>query len=309
MGTIPRRVFSVLDVLGIPAAPPSRPDAHTRVMAMAEAPHGKSGVRFWRLKDLPQVELYHAADRTRANPRHVHTVFSMTVAERGVGIHRTGHGAYAMAPGSIAIVNCGESHSGDVPPGRNYSSRTIRLAPDLIEACLSQVTGAPCAEVHVRQPVIHDLTLARSLLRLFDVLEQPGTGLEKEYRLLENLAALCARHGRTEPCAAVPRGDERACIRRACTFLRDRFAEHVSLDQLASLAGMSPFHFAKVFTRQVGVPPHAFQIHVRLQRATDLLAMGKSHVETALETGFCDQSHFCRAFKKKFGVTPAQYRH
>jgi AraC-like DNA-binding protein len=81
----------------------------------------------------------------------------------------------------------------------------------------------------------------------------------------------------------------------------------VSLGTLAAIAGFSPFHLCRVFERVVGVPPHVYQLDVRLTKAAGLLARGKRIVSVAMETGFCDQSHFHRAFKRKFGVTPRQY--
>jgi AraC-like DNA-binding protein len=212
-----------------------------------------------------------------------------------------------MTPGSIAVVNCGDAHSGLVPAGSDYSGRTIRIEPGFLSTCLSQIVGNRQERLSVDRPVIHDRPLSQAILRLYTVLERPGTRLEKEYGLLKVLDALHTRHGRAMSRPSIAR-DDRMPIRRARDFLQDCYQENTSLAHLASLAGMTPFHFAKAFTRHVGVPPHAYQIQIRLRKATDLLAMGKPHVEVALETGFCDQSHFCRAFKKKFGITPGQYQ-
>jgi AraC-like DNA-binding protein len=61
-----------------------------------------------------------------------------------------------------------------------------------------------------------------------------------------------------------------------------------------------------LFTREIGVPLHVYQVQLRL-KALELLHSGKSVADVALETGFFAQSHFSRAFKKKFGITPGQY--
>ena len=79
------------------------------------------------------------------------------------------------------------------------------------------------------------------------------------------------------------------------------------MDKLAEIAGLSPFHLSRIFAKEVGVPPHSYQLQIRLKKATDLLALGRPIVEVALETGFCDQSHFQKAFKKKFSITPGEY--
>jgi len=274
-------------------------------MGMREGETGKPGIRFLRLRDLPGVELYQIVRGVRANPRHVHSLFALTVCEEGSAIHRTREGAFPMTPGSLAVINCGEAHSGGVPSGACASSRTIRLQPGYLAECLGQFAGGRPEALRLGRPVVHDPALARSVLGLFDLLERPGSRMEKEEGLLELLAALSARAGR--PPAAPPQ-EGRLPIRRACDLLRARCSEPLPLATLAAVAGMSPYHFAKLFTRQVGVAPHAFQTQLRLQKATDLLAAGASCVEAALESGFCDQSHLCRAFKKKFGIAPARYR-
>jgi AraC-like DNA-binding protein len=278
----------------------------SRAPSPPRAGREEASARFLRLRDLPQIELHQRTQWTQATPRHVHWMFAATVVVRGVGIERTLGRTTPVTSGSIAIVNPGEAHASDVPPGERYSSRTVRLEAALLQDWLWQITGERCEGLRLKQGVVHDRALASDILFLSSLLEEPRTRLEKEHALLTVLEALHTRHGTTKPLTP-PRGRERHSVRRACELLQDRYFENVSLEQLASLAAMTPFHFAKVFAREVGVPPHAFQVQVRLKRATDLLVAGRPQAEVASETGFFDQSHFCRAFKKKFGVTPGRY--
>lgn len=70
---------------------------------------------------------------------------------------------------------------------------------------------------------------------------------------------------------------------------------------------MSPFHLARSFTAHTGVAPHAYQLHLRVGRARALLAEGAAPAEVATRTGFCDQSHLGRHFRRLVGVTPGAY--
>jgi AraC-like DNA-binding protein len=79
------------------------------------------------------------------------------------------------------------------------------------------------------------------------------------------------------------------------------------LTQLASFAKLSRFHLLRLFRTQMGVPPHEYQTQVRITHARKLLRKGYSILETAFETGFFDQSHFSRNFKRITGRTPGQY--
>lgn len=71
---------------------------------------------------------------------------------------------------------------------------------------------------------------------------------------------------------------------------------------------MSAYHFIRSFRTVVGMPPHAYQLHVRIARAKTLLRQGSSIAQTAFATGFADQSHLTNRFKAVLGITPGQYR-
>jgi AraC-like DNA-binding protein len=70
---------------------------------------------------------------------------------------------------------------------------------------------------------------------------------------------------------------------------------------------MSPFYLLRVFHNAVGVPPHEYQTQVRIAQARKLIRKGMSISQVALTTGFFDQSHLYRNFKRIVGVTPGQY--
>ena len=76
---------------------------------------------------------------------------------------------------------------------------------------------------------------------------------------------------------------------------------------LAYAAGISPFHLIRLFSKQLGVTPHAYQISIRIQRAKELLRGRSPVAEIALQTGFYDQSQFTKVFKSHVGVTQGCY--
>ncbi len=96
-------------------------------------------------------------------------------------------------------------------------------------------------------------------------------------------------------------------MRLAREYLEDNFAENVPLAALAKVVNLSPFHLARVFGKEVGIPLHAYQAQARVRHARDLLLRGWPVARVAQQTGFADQSHLARHFKRLVGVPPGSY--
>jgi transcriptional regulator GlxA family with amidase domain len=98
-------------------------------------------------------------------------------------------------------------------------------------------------------------------------------------------------------------------LRRVREFIEAHLEENISIQALASIAGLSMYHFARAFKQSEGMTPHEYLIQCRVQRAKDLLAeTDLSLSEIALASGFSDQSHCARRFREHVGVTPSSYR-
>ncbi len=96
-------------------------------------------------------------------------------------------------------------------------------------------------------------------------------------------------------------------VTRAREYLRHRFHETVTLDDLGNVSGLSRFHLLRSFAARVGLPPHAYQVRLRIERAMTLLRTGLSPSDVAGRVGFADQSHLTRHFRRLVHVTPARY--
>jgi AraC-like DNA-binding protein len=98
-------------------------------------------------------------------------------------------------------------------------------------------------------------------------------------------------------------------LRRVEDMINERLAEDVSLAELASATDLSKSHFARAFRKSTGLPPHKYQLNARVERAKYLLRRGDlTLAEVGLECGFCEQSHFTRAFHRIVGVSPGAWR-
>ncbi len=96
-------------------------------------------------------------------------------------------------------------------------------------------------------------------------------------------------------------------IRRAMEFMAANWAGACSLTTVAREIGMSPFHFARLFSDLAGTSPHQYLLGLRLRRSARMLRDGASVTEAAMNNGFQNLSHFSRSFQRRFGVSPRRY--
>ncbi|TMB18983.1 MAG: AraC family transcriptional regulator [Deltaproteobacteria bacterium] len=227
---------------------------------------------------------------------------------------------HLVEAGAARIWCCGRSHvvgPGDVvvnAPNHNpridqrltpfASTLRVYLAPCLFDS-LTRPAGGPLSEAFTLE-VIRDWRAAQLLKALAqDIAEgEPGILLERE---LGELVEKAARLLRTRNKADLTPLARRPEIERARHLLQERFDQPVRLEELTQASGMSKFHLLRLFRDLVGKTPHAYQMHLRIARARELLDRGVRSVDVAFMCGFTDQSHFSRCFKEIVGYTPGKF--
>jgi AraC-like DNA-binding protein len=112
-------------------------------------------------------------------------------------------------------------------------------------------------------------------------------------------------HDLAGPRAPLVRDDP--ALRRAREFLGDRLPATVTLDELAAAAGTSKFRLVRLFRAATGMPPHRYQLAQRIRLARRMLERGVPIAEVAAATGFADQSHLHRHFRRGLDLTPREY--
>lgn len=115
-----------------------------------------------------------------------------------------------------------------------------------------------------------------------------------------------ARIGRAK---AEGRRSPAEALEQARCFIEEHFSEDLDLATIAGVAGLSPFHFCRLFREFTGRSPHQYLLRTRLERAAQLLRETDLRVtEIAMSVGFQDVTHFSRAFRRHTGSLPGSYR-
>lgn len=261
-------------------------------------------INVWRPEGAAGVELRSGVSVTAPYPRHWHEEYQLCLIHAGGGelFYRGAH--HATPPASLFVVHPGEVHSNRTETGCSF--RSVYVHPELVRRAVSGLDGRPPALPFFPNPLVFDGEVVAACLALVSALAGPAAALERDSALLDLLAELVARHARERP-PADARGREHAAVRKVRDYLVECHASNVSLGELARLANLSPYHLTRVFAREVGMPPHAFQTQVRVARAKRLIRDGEPLSGVAAATGFADQSHFIRHFKRLMKITPGEY--
>ncbi|MBD3883744.1 AraC family transcriptional regulator [Phormidium tenue FACHB-886] len=269
-------------------------------------PRSTERVKFWRDPALDNTELLRATYVTHSFSRHTHDGYAIGVIESGVE-EFTYRGATRRAPaGSIVIVHPGEVHTGHAGTPEGWQYRMLYPDVPLLQKAATELQDKAQLIPYFANPVIADPELAGQLRRLHLTLETTESQLERESRFLWTLTQLISRYAdRCPPLQAV--GQDHQAVLRIRDYLTAHYAESITLDQLATLANLKPLRLLRVFQRQMGLPPHVYLVQLRVAQAKALLAQGQPIAQVAFDTGFTDQSHLNRHFKRLVGVTPGQY--
>jgi len=250
--------------------------------------------------ELPGVCLALTRGSLAVQPRHVHDSLTLGLVTAGARRIETPDRAGLVRGGEIYALPPGLAH-GCAPVDGTCSAMVFSIAPSALPVEL--LAAAPPVRM------IDDL-LRREMLRLAEAFETNAAGaLERQSLfadMLERLTELV--HGGELAARPLRPGPLDAAVRRARELLEaEADGEGMSLRELAEACGAEMFALHRAFTRTFGLPPHAFQTHLRLRRAKALLRAGANPAEAALIAGFCDQSHMHRHFTRLVGFTPAQY--
>jgi AraC family transcriptional regulator len=213
-------------------------------------------------------------------------------------------------PGDVTIIPAGSKCS--IRFAEQAEFVIISLDPEL----LSRASQAVHGDHSSRLPVIwrhRDQFISETIQNIRLAVEQPGQ-IDRTYA--ETLANSLAMHlvrnfdqTKGHPTGRKPGGLSRAQLERTLELIRNTPYRDISLRTMSAAAGLSPFHFARMFKLSTGLSPHQFVLKRRLEIGTIMLTTtGQAISEIASGLGFADQSHFTMHFKRANGVAPAAYR-
>lgn len=267
-------------------------------MSSAEVRGTNRSLRFWRSPSAYVTTMLRVEHEDRARTTYTER-FTLVAVYAGAfdGWYRGQ--VRTLVPGSLKLKEPGEVHR-DL---RVHAPFTIQGAAFASE----QVAEAAAAlglrgSTHFKAAGFAPGTRAAALgFAMHEALVREDAGeLEVTSVVTETLAEVLGPDG--APPIRAPRA-----VRRARAFLHEALAERVTLDEVATNAGLDKFHLVRAFRREVGLPPYEYLTNLRVARARELLQQGARVAAAAQEVGFYDESQLHRHFRRIVGVAPGAY--
>ncbi len=229
---------------------------------------GEQG-QIFRWPDLPGVELLTADFKHHSYVPHWHDAFTVALVAAGCERVQLAGTERHVAPGDVFLLNPGEIHDGEAFDANiGWDFRVFYLAAEVLEEAAEDLRGAGDRKGIFEESIITDRS---------------------------------SSNGRELKAMIAP-----LSLERTREYLQAKWAKAVSLDELAEVAGLSRFHLLREFRKRYGLPPHAYQLQLRILRAKEMLFLGMPPGDVALKVGFYDQAHFTHALKRYVGVSPGR---
>jgi AraC-like DNA-binding protein len=277
---------------------------------MASEATPREVARYWRHGAVEGVDLLRARYVTHRYGRHAHETYTLGLIEAGVEEFDYGSSLFRASAGAVALLNPDVVHTGQAATPAGWRYRVLYPKVSVVTEVASEL-GWRAGPPWFPRTVVYDSTSA-ALLRTAHQAAEHGDKLASSSLLRTALAGLLRAHAAPGPAGPAglavrtPRAPQAVGAIR--DLLHERITDAPSLAELAALTGLSQFALLRAFRDATGLPPHAYLNQLRVRRARLLLDDGIPPAEVAAQTGFADQAHLTRHFKRVVGVPPAAYQ-
>jgi AraC family transcriptional regulator len=265
-----------------------------------------------RFISRPQFSIRHTRCARCEFQPHSHSAITVTIIFAGRLKATIGEENFDLSAGQIALTDANRNHSASAEAVEFLS---IAISPMLVgEMVIETGLARASAEINFRQGVVVDETinaLSRQIVEEMAFLS-PGHEAMLDAIVRQMVIHLLRHHFTVRQSARIElsrAGPVDRRLRRAIEFMHDNYERELALEEIASAAYLSEYHFARVFKQITGLTPHAYLANIRLERARKLLSETTFSInQVAAMVGYQSQSHFTKIFKAVTGITPGAFR-
>ena len=250
------------------------------------------------------IEAYRFEGTRQPFPNHFHEHYVIGFVEEGERSLSCRNRDYMIRQGDVVLFNPGDNHACAQADDGTLDYRGLNISKEVMLELAEEVTGKRELPGFTKN-VIRDEEVICYLRPLHEMVMQGISDFGKEENLLLLLSSLIQNYGQPfERCIPECRQE----IEKACRFMEQNFSERITLEEICHRIGLSKSTLLRAFTKSKGITPYRYLETIRINEAKKLLSDGVSPLETAIRTGFSDQSHFTNYFTSFIGIAPGVYR-
>lgn len=261
-------------------------------------------IAVWRAPDLGG-ELLRGRFSDFSYEVHTHDTACFALLTRGAIRIRTRGQEFTARKGDLYAIEADEPHAGCPIDERGWNLRTLYVDTNYLRSLVGE-SGRRRA-LDIKGPIIRDPAMAAMLYAVHRCSQIEGPQLKRQELYMAFAARLLERHVSSARCHSSTAPEHRA-IRVAREFIDHSIDRNISLTEIADAAGLPAHRLFRSFEKSTGMTPHAYQRQARVRLAKNLIRAHTPLGEIAAATGFSDQAHLTRWFRRMMGVTPGIYQ-
>ncbi len=269
-----------------------------------------------QLMSKPTYEVHYKVDKDfKTVQMHSHDFFEVYCFLRGSASYIIEDCKYTLLSGDILLIPQGKLHQLDIKDSaETYERYVLWINSKYIKKISSEQTDlCTCFECALKSKsfIIRNGAVSQKVRRLLESItlskeDNFGADIENEERiktLLVTLAQFFLQNDQKN----FSYGTSNACVSRAIDYISENIDKDLSLDSIADALFVNKYYLAHVFKETTNTSPHRYILKKRLVLAKQLLEKGQPATEVYSKCGFSDYTHFFRAFKNEYGITPKQF--
>lgn len=259
--------------------------------------------QFYRSPELPWLEIRHAANTDSCFEPHSHRTHSIGCLLEGLSYFHYRNRKQPARTGNLCLINADEIHACRPTTDQGWRYLMLYLDKNWLGQMMSEGAETDNHTLNFEQSILDRPQLTQRFIQQCFALTDE-TGLNQQEQLLELLTDIGLHDSGLSDTA---RPDSHPALNQIAEYIRAHYNQPITLAELAHLSGLSPSHLQRSFRKRYGMSPAHFQHQCRIHEACDRLRDQQPISDVAIATGYADQSHLYRWFRRFVDSTPRQY--